>query len=69
MCGRAIGSCTLRMICQRSEPSAIAASMVVAETPRIPSAMILIAAGAAYATAAMIAMNLVGPNSASAGMR
>ena len=57
------------MICHRLDPAAVAASMVVGETPRMPSATILMAAGAAKVTAAMIAVNRVGPNSASAGMR
>ena len=44
---RAIGICTLVIICQRLEPADSAASMVVGETPRMPSATILMAGGAA----------------------
>src|SRR4029453_7177925 len=66
---RAMGSWTLVMIWVRLEPAATAASTVVADTSRIPSAMILIATGAANITAATIAVNRVGPNSARNGTR
>ena len=39
------------------------------ETPLMPSATSLIATGAAYTTPAMIAVNRVGPNMASTGIR
>ena len=42
-----IGSWTLVMICQVFDPAAVAASIVVSDTPAIPSAMILIVTGAA----------------------
>ena len=41
----AIGSCTLRRSCQRVEPSDSAASTVVGDTSRMPSAVIRIAGG------------------------
>jgi hypothetical protein len=44
---RDIGSWTLRSVCQRVEPIAVAASTLVADTPRIPSAVIRIAGGIA----------------------
>ena len=44
----AIGSCTLVIICQVVVPADWAASMVVGETLRMPSATSLIAAGAAF---------------------
>ena len=50
-------------------PADRAASTVVAETASIPSATSLIAAGAAYARAATIAVNRVGPNRARTGTR
>ena len=43
----AIGSCTLLITCQVFDPTERAASTVSGETPRIPSAMILIDTGAA----------------------
>ena len=66
---RAIGSWTLEIICQVVLPLARAASTVVGETPRIPSATSLVAIGTAYAVAATIAVNRLAPNSASAGTR
>ena len=42
---------------------------MVAETALMPSATILMAAGAAYAIAATIAVKRVAPNSASTGIR
>ena len=57
------------MIWMVSAPADSAASTVAADTALIPSATILMAAGAAYATAATIAVNRVGPNSASTGIR
>ena len=44
---RAIGSCTLRIICQRVDARDRAASTVVGETPRMPSATSLVAMGTA----------------------
>ena len=66
---RAIGSWTFEIICQRVLPLERAASTVVGETPRMPSATSLVAIGTAYAVAAMIAVNRPGRNSASAGTR
>ena len=59
----------LGIICQRVMPLDRAASTVVGATPRMPSATSLMAIGTAYATAATIAVNRLGPNSASAGTR
>ena len=44
---RAMGSCTLLTICHLLEPIERAASMVVGETLRMPSAVILMATGTA----------------------
>ena len=44
---RAIGSCTLVIICQVVLPVERAASTVVGETPRMPSATSLVAIGTA----------------------
>ena len=44
---RASGSWTLRSTCQRVEPRETAASRVSVGTPRIPSAVILMAGGIA----------------------
>ena len=66
---RAMGICTLVMIWMVMAPADSAASTVAAETALMPSATILIAAGAAYAIAATMAVNRVAPNSASTGMR
>ena len=44
---RAIGSWTLASSCQLVEPSDVAASTVVGETPRMPRAVIRIAGGIA----------------------
>ena len=42
---RDIGSCTFEIICQVVLPEARAASTVVGETPRMPSATSLVAMG------------------------
>ena len=55
--------------CQAVDPVERAASTVVGETPLTPSATSLIAAGAAYTMPATIAVNRVGPNRASTGIR
>jgi hypothetical protein len=47
MVGRAIGSRTLRSTCHRVEPSATAASTLVADTSLMPSAVIRMVAGTA----------------------
>ena len=65
----AIGSCTLLIICQAVVPDARAASTDVGDTPRMPSAISLVATGTPNATAATIAVNRLVPNSASAGTR
>jgi len=57
------------MICQVLQPAAVAASTVVSGTARTPSAVILMATGTAYTTAATIAVKRVGPNSARNGTR
>ena len=44
---RDIGSCTLVISCHVLDPAAVAASIVVGDTPRMPSATILMATGAA----------------------
>ena len=64
-----IGSWTLLIICHLLDPIERAASIVVGATLRMPSAAILIATGAAYSTAAAMARNFPGGNSAKAGMR
>ena len=57
------------IICHVVLPLARAASTVVGETPRIPSATSLVAIGTAYATAATMAVKRLAPNRASAGIR
>ena len=64
-----IGSCTLVISCQAVVPVEREASIVVGETALTPSATSLIATGAAYTTPATMAVNRVGPNSASTGIR
>jgi len=64
-----IGSWTLVIVCQLLDPEATAASTVVSDTPRMPSATILVATGAAYTTAAAIAVNRLAANKARNGTR
>ena len=66
---RAIGSCTFVTSCQVLDPAAVAASTVVGGRPRMPSAMIFMATGAANTTAATIAVNRLAPKSARNGTR
>src|SRR5680860_406760 len=56
---RAIGSCTLPIICQTVVPAARAASTEVGDTPRTPSATSLVAIVAAIAYGVPIATTLV----------
>src|SRR6476660_1071722 len=65
----AIGSCTLVITCQVFDPTERAASTVSGETPRIPSAMILIDTGAAYTIAATMPVNRDAENNARNGTR
>src|SRR5258707_304270 len=67
--GRASGNWTFVMTCHGLEPDATAASTTVGETPRTPSATILMATGAAKTTAATIAVSRVGPNRPTNGTR
>ena len=53
---RAIGSCTLVISCHVVAPLDRDASTVVVETPLTPSATSLMAAGAAYTIAAVMAV-------------
>ena len=65
----AIGSWTLVISCQVVAPVEREASSVVGATPRMPSATNLTATGAAYTTAATMAVKRVGPKRPSTGIR